>query len=87
MTTNQHTQPALIPSNIELAAQSMEFARSAHAASHAGKALMHMAYAQSRLTEAMRESVQEMRAAGASWTEIGLTLGITKQAAQQRYGR
>jgi Clp amino terminal domain, pathogenicity island component len=29
--------------------------------------------------------VQEARAAGCSWTEIGSTLGVTKQAAQQRF--
>jgi hypothetical protein len=29
--------------------------------------------------------VQEARTAGCSWTEIGRTLGVTKQAAQQRF--
>ena len=31
--------------------------------------------------------VQVARAEGASWTEIGKVLGISKQAAQQRFGK
>lgn len=31
-------------------------------------------------------TVEEARASGYSWTEIGNELGITRQAAQQRYG-
>ena len=31
--------------------------------------------------------VQEARAAGHSWSEIGTAMGVTKQAAQQRHGR
>ncbi len=32
------------------------------------------------------ENVNHLRAIGASWAEIGKGLGISKQAAQQRYG-
>ena len=35
--------------------------------------------------EVVDHFVQAARAAGCSWTEIGRTLGITKQAAQQRF--
>ncbi|WP_431838602.1 hypothetical protein [Cellulomonas sp. Y8] len=34
----------------------------------------------------VRSSVQELRAGGASWTVIGHALGITRGAAQKRYG-
>lgn len=32
------------------------------------------------------ENVAQLRFMGASWTEIGAGLGISKQAAQQRFG-
>lgn len=32
-------------------------------------------------------AVTQARADGLSWEEIGMALGMTKQAAQQRYGR
>lgn len=32
-------------------------------------------------------AVAGLQAAGYSWTDIGRTLGITRQAAQQRYGK
>ncbi len=35
----------------------------------------------------IRSSVQQLRAGGASWAVIGNALGLTKQAAQQQYGR
>lgn len=31
-------------------------------------------------------AVRDMRRAGSSWTQVGTALGISKQAAQQRYG-
>jgi hypothetical protein len=39
------------------------------------------------LDKLTRESVQRARAAGHSWTEIGEALGVTKQAAWERYSR
>ncbi len=35
----------------------------------------------------MRSTVQQLRTGGASWAVIGDALGISRQAAQQRYGR
>lgn len=34
-----------------------------------------------------RRIIAQARAAGNSWADIGAVLGVTKQAAQQRYGR
>lgn len=39
------------------------------------------------LDDELREKVQLVRSCGASWAEIGGVLGISKQAAQQRYGK
>jgi hypothetical protein len=38
------------------------------------------------LDVAVAEAVQGLRARGYSWAEIGTRLGITRQAAQQRWG-
>ena len=35
---------------------------------------------------ALNRTVREARRAGLSWTEVGAVLGISKQAAQQRFG-
>ena len=35
----------------------------------------------------LEERVGRLREAGVSWATIGLALGTTRQAAQQRYGR
>jgi hypothetical protein len=37
--------------------------------------------------DALREAVAAARAAGDSWTMIGLMLGTSKQAAHRRFGR
>ena len=36
---------------------------------------------------AITEAVKGLRATGYSWAEIGSRLGVTRQAAQQRWGR
>jgi hypothetical protein len=38
------------------------------------------------LDEAMTQAVTGLRKAGYSWTEIAARLGVTRQAAQQRWG-
>lgn len=50
-------------------------------------ALRDLVAARASLDAAMDEAVQGLRAAGFSWTEIGRELGVTKQAAAQRWAR
>jgi hypothetical protein len=49
-------------------------------------ALADMAYLSGQIDQAIKESVTGLRERGYSWTDIGLQLGVTKQAAQQRWG-
>lgn len=52
--------------------------------------LRRIGLASDRVREAsaeLREAVTTARAQGRSWAEIGVVLSITKQAAQQRFGR
>jgi hypothetical protein len=48
--------------------------------------LLALAQLTSAATAAVRKAVDEARAAGASWAEVALALGSSRQAAQQRYG-
>ena len=41
---------------------------------------------QQQINQALAEAVAEARARGRTWSEIGALLGVTKQAAQQKYG-
>ena len=47
--------------------------------------LAALVYNAARLDDAISIMVQKTRYAGASWTQIGDVLGITKQAAWERY--
>lgn len=49
--------------------------------------LVNLSLAQRALDRAISEQVDASRAAGESWAMIGLALGISKQAAQQRFGK
>lgn len=40
-----------------------------------------------RVDQKLRSLVAQARAEGASWEQVGHALGITKQAAQQRFGK
>lgn len=42
--------------------------------------------AEGHLDDARTQAVTTMKAGGASWSEVGAALGLTRQAAQQRYG-
>ncbi len=45
-----------------------------------------LAQASRRVDEALRLAVVAQRQAGRSWGDIGSSLGVSRQAAQQRYG-
>ena len=49
--------------------------------------LATMAEQQEALDSQLRAAVQDARRAGRSWSEIGLMLGVSKQAAQRKYSR
>jgi hypothetical protein len=49
-------------------------------------ALTDMAATASQLDDAIREAITGLRNRGHSWAHIGIRLGITRQAAQQRWG-
>jgi hypothetical protein len=52
------------------------------------EALGEMAAVQRELDTAMRAAVAQLQGSGDySWADIGRVLGITRQAAQQRYGK
>lgn len=46
-----------------------------------------LAMLNSLMSDTIKWVVAERRAAGASWSDIGKSLGISKQAAQQRFGK
>lgn len=56
-------------------------------AAWATEELRHVAAARRYLDELTTAAVRSARIDGASWAQIGTGLGITKQAAQQRYGK
>jgi hypothetical protein len=49
-------------------------------------AITDMAKLSGELDDAIRQAVTGLRNRGYSWTEIGTRLGVTRQAAQQRFG-
>ena len=49
-------------------------------------AITDMAQVAADLDHAMTQAVTGLRSTGYSWADIGLRLGITRQAAQQRWG-
>jgi transposase len=49
-------------------------------------AITAMAAAVGELEDAMREAIAGLRRKGYSWAEIAARLGVTRQAAQQRWG-
>ena len=51
------------------------------------EALTLMLGLSAEIDDAISQAVQGLRGLGYSWAEIGSRLGITRQAAQQRWGR
>lgn len=52
----------------------------------AGFALMRLVDRRVKLDQAITEQVALVLAEGGSWTTVGVALGVSRQAAQQRYG-
>ena len=50
-------------------------------------AISDMISVAAELDEAISQAVTGLRAAGYSWADIAARLGVTRQAAQQRWGR
>lgn len=50
-------------------------------------ALSSLGRARTELDQLIRQTVDAARADGTSWDVIGMMLGVSKQGAQQRYGR
>lgn len=48
--------------------------------------LGHMVNERKALDERIAAQVKHVRDLGGSWTSVGIGLGVTAQAAQQRYG-
>jgi hypothetical protein len=51
------------------------------------ESLAHMISLADEVNDAIGQAVHGLREAGYSWAEIGSRLGVTRQAAQQRWGR
>ena len=51
------------------------------------ESLIHLIGLAEDINDVIQHAVNGLRATGYSWAEIGLRLGITRQAAQQRWGR
>ncbi|HEX9032769.1 MAG TPA: hypothetical protein VF834_13080 [Streptosporangiaceae bacterium] len=50
------------------------------------ESLAHLISLSDDINDAIQQAVTGLRAVGYSWAEIGIRLGITRQAAQQRWG-
>lgn len=72
-------------------AQAIQAARNeldeARAGGSVERRLEHATAAIVQLLDAQAIAVAQMRADSRSWTEVGAALGLTKQAAQSRFGK
>jgi hypothetical protein len=50
------------------------------------EAVADMAALADEITNAMTDAIEGLRSIGYSWADVALRLGITRQAAQQRWG-
>jgi hypothetical protein len=51
------------------------------------KAIAAYAARRERLDAALTDAIRAARRNGSSWTEIGMMLGVSKQAAQRKYAK
>lgn len=68
------------------AADNIEAAAQAHELRWTAGELSALAEAREELETLIAMSVGRARAAGETWAQIAASLGVTRQAAQQRYG-
>ena len=95
-TTKNTVKPRLTPKRRQPVAENDDYAAFAHRilAAYARRvatgdidALTRMTVLAADLDTAIGQAVTGLRGCGYSWAEIGLRLGITRQAAQQRWGQ
>ena len=78
----------LTPNRAGRAVQNDEYAAFARRVADGDvEALTLMLGLSAEIDDAIAQAVQGLRGFGYSWAEIGSRLGITRQAAQQRWGR
>jgi hypothetical protein len=77
----------LVTENSEYAAFARRILRAYSRRVAAGdvESLAHMISLSDDINDAIQQAVNGLRASGYSWAEIGARLGITRQAAQQRW--
>lgn len=80
MNTTQNTQAAEIRSRVAIACTATE-------SGHHISAVADLAAARRELDMMIAETVAVARVQGETWAAIAASLGVTMQAAQQRYGR
>jgi len=84
--TPKRRRPVIENSDYVAFAQRILGAYSRRVATGDVESLAHMVSLSDDINNAIQQAVNGLRAAGYSWTEIGARLGITRHAAQQRWG-
>lgn len=62
-------------------------ASDAHGSGCISEELDYLGVAAKRVDQALTAAVRDARLAGMTWEAISIKLGVTKQAAQQKYGK
>jgi hypothetical protein len=84
--TSKRRRPATENSDYAAFARRVLRAFSRRVADGDVESLVHMISLADELNDAIVQAVSGLRDAGYSWAEIGSRLGITRQAAHQRWG-
>jgi hypothetical protein len=87
-TVNRRLTPKPVVENGEYAAFARRILRAYARRISAGDvdALADITVLAKDVEDAIRQAVTGLRGSGYSWAEIGIRLGVTRQAAQQRWG-